>query len=120
MRKRFPFIRQPDAMDCGAACLSMVSRYYGKYHPVSALRERCHAMRDGVSMLGLSEAAEGLGMRTMGVRITFAQLVEEAVLPCIAHWKQNHFIVVHRIKARRRSDGGLCLFTRKEEKISIR
>ena len=106
MRKRFPFIRQPDAMDCGAACLSMVSRYYGKYHPVSALRERCHAMRDGVSMLGLSEAAEGLGMRTMGVRITFAQLVEEAVLPCIAHWKQNHFIVVYRVKARRRSDGG--------------
>lgn len=106
MRKRFPFIRQPDAMDCGAACLSMVSRYCGKYHPVSALRERCHAMRDGVSMLGLSEAAEGLGMRTMGVRITFAQLVEEAVLPCIAHWKQNHFIVVYRVKARRRSDGG--------------
>ena len=106
MRKRFPFIRQPDAMDCGAACLSMVSRYCGKYHPVSALRERCHAMRDGVSMLGLSEAAEGLGMRTMGVRITFAQLVEEAVLPCIAHWKQNHSIVVYRVKARRRSDGG--------------
>ena len=93
-------------MDCGAACLSMVSRYYGKYHPVSVLRERCHAMRDGVSMLGLSEAAEGLGMRTMGVRIIFAQLAEEAVLPCIAHWKQNHFIVVHKVKARKRADGG--------------
>ncbi|MDE7149505.1 MAG: peptidase domain-containing ABC transporter [Bacteroidales bacterium] len=98
MRKRFQFVRQPDAMDCGVACLSMICQYYGKNYLVKSLRESCHATRDGVSMLSLSEAAERLGMRTMGVRLTLDQIVKEAVLPCIVHWRQNHFIVVYKVK----------------------
>ncbi|MCP5102019.1 MAG: peptidase domain-containing ABC transporter, partial [bacterium] len=73
-------------------------KYYGKSYTQQTLRERSYITREGVSMLGTSDAAESIGMRTMGVRISFDKLAEEATLPCIAHWKQNHFIVVYKIK----------------------
>jgi ATP-binding cassette subfamily B protein len=85
-------------MDCGPTSLAMIARYYGKAYSQQTLRERCFITREGVSMLGTSDAAESIGMRTMGVRITFEQLATEVLLPCIAHWKQNHFIVVYKIK----------------------
>ncbi|MDQ1351392.1 MAG: ATP-binding cassette, subfamily bacterial, partial [Acidobacteriota bacterium] len=94
----FPFIKQMDAMDCGPTSLAMIAKYYGKTFTVQTLRERSYITREGVSMLGTSDAAESIGMRTMGVRISFDKLAEEATLPCIAHWKQNHFIVVYKIK----------------------
>ncbi|MGD2091149.1 MAG: peptidase domain-containing ABC transporter [Candidatus Aminicenantes bacterium] len=94
----FPFIKQLDAMDCGPTSLAMVARFYGKAYSQQTLRERSFITREGVSMLGTSDAAESIGMRTMGVRITFDQLANEVLLPCIAHWKQNHFIVVYKIK----------------------
>lgn len=95
---RFPFIKQMDAMDCGPTSLAMIARYYGKTYTVQTLRDRSYITREGVSMLGTSDAAESIGMRTMGVRISFDKLAKEATLPCIAHWKQNHFIVVYKIK----------------------
>jgi len=95
---RFPFIKQLDAMDCGPTALAMVARYYGKTYSQQTLRERSFITREGVSMLGTSDAAESIGMRTMGVRVTFDQLANEVLLPCIAHWRQNHFIVVYKIK----------------------
>jgi ATP-binding cassette subfamily B protein len=95
---RFPFIRQLDAMDCGPTSLAMIARYYGKTYTQQTLRERCYITREGVSMLGTSDAAESIGMRTMGVRISFDKLANEVLLPCIAHWRQNHFIVVYKIK----------------------
>jgi ATP-binding cassette subfamily B protein len=85
-------------MDCGPTSLAMIARYYGKAYSQQTLRERSFITREGVSMLGTSDAAESIGMRTMGVRITFDQLASEVLLPCIAHWKQNHFIVVYKIK----------------------
>lgn len=85
-------------MDCGPTSLAMVARFYGKAYSQQTLRERSFITREGVSMLGTSDAAESIGMRTMGVRITFDQLANEVLLPCIAHWKQNHFIVVYKIK----------------------
>ncbi|MCP4220843.1 MAG: peptidase domain-containing ABC transporter [bacterium] len=94
----FPFIKQLDAMDCGPTSLGMIAKYYGKTYSLQTLRDRCYITREGVSMLGTSDAAESIGMRTMGVRITFEQLRDEAILPCIAHWKQNHFVVVYKIK----------------------
>jgi ATP-binding cassette subfamily B protein len=96
--ERFPFVKQHDAMDCGPACLAMVSRYYGKVYTLQLLRERSYITREGVSMLGISDAAESIGMRTMGVRLSFEKLRDEVPLPCIAHWKQRHFIVVYKIK----------------------
>lgn len=95
--KKFPHYTQLDAMDCGPTCLRMVAKYYGKNYSLETLRERSYITREGISLLGTSEAAESIGFRTMGVKITFEQLVNEAPLPCIAHWKQEHFVVVYKI-----------------------
>jgi ATP-binding cassette subfamily B protein len=63
----FPTLRQPDAMDCGSTCLQMIARWYGKSYTLPMLRERCYITRTGVSMLGISDAAESIGFRSMGV-----------------------------------------------------
>jgi len=89
-------------MDCGPACLKMVCAYYGKHFSVSRLREASHITREGVSMLGISEAAESVGMQTMGVKVSFAEFVESSPLPCIAHWHQNHFVVIYSIAKKSR------------------
>ncbi len=94
----FPFYKQLDAMDCGPTCLRMVARYYGKHFTLQTLRERSHLSREGVSMLGIARAAESIGMQTMGVSLTWERLQKEAPLPVIVHWKQNHFVVVYRIR----------------------
>ena len=94
----FPFVRQPDAMDCGPACLKMVAGFYKKNFTLETIRRKCYITREGVSFLGLSEAADALGFRTIGVKIPFDMLAEKVPLPCIIHWKQKHFIVVYRIK----------------------
>jgi ATP-binding cassette subfamily B protein len=95
--KKFPFVKQLDAMDCGPACLAMVSRFYGKTYSLQKLRELSFITRQGVSLLGISDAAEAIGMRTTGVRLSFDQLAGEVVLPVVAHWKQQHFVVVYKI-----------------------
>ena len=97
---RFPFTKQLDAMDCGPACLRMVAKYYGKSYSLPKLRELSHITREGVSLLGISDAAESIGLHTIGVRVTFEKLKEEVPLPCIVHWKQRHFIVVTGIKGK--------------------
>lgn len=94
---KFPFTRQHDAMDCGPACLQMIAKYWGKNYSLQYLREHSFLTREGVSMLGISEAAEQIGFRTIGVKISYEQLVNEVTLPCIVHWKQNHFVVVYKI-----------------------
>ena len=99
--RKFPSYRQLDTMDCGPTCLRIIAAHYGRSWSLQTLRERCHISREGVSLLGISDAAEAVGFRTMGVKLTFGQLCEEAVLPCIVHWNQNHFIVVYRIERRR-------------------
>ena len=99
--RKFPSYRQLDTMDCGPTCLRIIASHYGRSWSLQTLRERCHISREGVSLLGISDAAEAVGFRTMGVKLTFGQLCEEAVLPCIVHWNQNHFVVVYRIERRR-------------------
>ena len=95
--KQFPFYKQLDVMDCGPTCLRMVAKHYGKHYSLETLRQKSFIGREGVSMLGISTAAESIGFRTIGVHISFEQLVE-APLPCIVHWKQNHFVVVYKIQ----------------------
>jgi len=85
MTKTFSHITQPDQMDCGATCLAMVAKHYGKNYTIQKLREMCFAARAGVSLLGISDAAEKLGFKTMGVKVSFEKLAEEAPLPCIVH-----------------------------------
>ncbi len=94
----FPFQRQADAMDCGPACLQMVASFHGKKFSLPDLRERSYITREGVSFLGISEAAESIGLRTLGVRIPFSKLADDTPLPCIVHWRQKHFVVVYKIK----------------------
>lgn len=107
-------------MDCGPTCLRMIAKYYGKSYSLQTLRERSFITRQGVSMLGISEAAETIGFRTNGVRITLAQLKKEAPLPCILHWNQNHFVVLYKIKADKFyiADPGSTLVTYNEKEFS--
>jgi ATP-binding cassette subfamily B protein len=84
-------------MDCGPTCVRMIAKYYGKNLSITHLRAKSFITRQGVSMLGISEAAEAVGFRTLGVKIPFEKL-KEVPLPCVAHWNQNHFVVVHKIK----------------------
>lgn len=90
----FPFYKQYDAMDCGPTCLQMVAKHYGKEINILKLRELAKINREGVSLLGISEAAEKIGFKTLGARLSFEQLDQEAPLPCILHWGQNHFITL--------------------------
>lgn len=100
---KFPHYTQLDAMDCGPTCLRMVAKYYGKSYSLQYLRSRSYLTREGVSMLGISEAAEHIGFRTKGYRLTWEELRDDVPLPCILHWKQRHFVVVYDIKKKKRS-----------------
>lgn len=101
MTKSFPHYRQLDAMDCGPTCLRMIARYYGKEYSLETLRKRSFITRAGVSMLGISDAAESIGFKTMGVRISLRQLIDDMPLPCLLHWNQNHFVVCYKIRRTR-------------------
>ena len=94
----FPHYKQLDYMDCGPTSLKIIAQFYGKHYSLQNLRERCHISREGVSLLGISDAAESIGFRTSGVKISWEQLRDEANLPCIVHWNQKHFVVVYKIK----------------------
>lgn len=102
--KRFPHYHQQESADCGPASLRMIAKYYGHSYSLEMLRSHSFISREGVSMLGISDAAEYLGMHTLGVKISFEQLANEAVLPCILHWNQNHFVVCYGIRRKRFSD----------------
>jgi ATP-binding cassette, subfamily B, bacterial len=92
--KRFTIYRQLDAMDCGPTCLKMVFKYYGKQITLESLKKASQIGATGVSLLGMSEAAEKYGFRTRSAKVTFEQLLEDAPLPCILHWDQYHFVVL--------------------------
>ena len=98
--KKFPHYTQYDQMDCGPTCLRMIVTFYGKRYSQKEMRENSFITRLGVSLLGISMAAENIGFRTTGVQITFQQLQKEAPLPCIVHWNQQHFVVVYRINSK--------------------
>jgi ATP-binding cassette, subfamily B, bacterial len=100
MPKPFPFYKQLDSMDCGPTCLRMVAKYYGREYSTVQLREMCEIGKDGVNLLGIAQAAERIGFKTLGVRITLQKLIEDVPLPCIVHWGQNHFIVVVSSKSK--------------------
>ena len=93
---------QRDSMDCGPVCLAMVSEHYGLHPDRDQLRQLCDLNKEGVSLLGISKAAEEIGFKTVGGRLSFETLTSEAPLPCIVHWNQNHFVVVYKIKKHRK------------------
>lgn len=93
----FPHYLQQEAVDCGPCSLRMIAKYYGKEYSAEMLRNHSYISREGVSMLGISDAAEYIGFKTMGMKLSFEQLANEAKLPCILHWNQNHFVVCYKI-----------------------
>lgn len=119
MRKAFPHYSQLDAMDCGPSCLRMIAQYYGRKYSLQTLRERCYITRMGVSMLGISDAAESIGFRTLGVKTDFEQLSRETPLPCILHWNQNHFVVCYGIKKTQKGEYKIKISDPARDKIVI-
>lgn len=91
-------------MDCGPSCLRMVAKYFGRNYTIQRLREISGINRQGVSLLGISEAAEKIGFRTSGLKLNLESLVE-LELPCILHWRQNHFVVLYKISVKSFSKG---------------
>ena len=99
----FPFDKQPDAMDCGSCCLKMIATYYGRNYSLDMLRRTTFAGIDGVSLQNIASAAEKIGFKTVGGLVTFETLTTTAVLPCIIHWNQNHFVVVYKVKKHKKA-----------------
>ena len=90
----FPLYKQLDAMDCGPTCLRMVAKYYGRSIPLDYLRNKSQYGKEGVSMLGLADAAESIGLKSVGSKLSFEQLINDAPLPAIIHWDQYHFVIL--------------------------
>lgn len=96
--KKVPFYRQPDAKDCGPTCLRMVAKHYGKALSIQRLRQLSETTREGSSLHFLADAAEKIGFRSLGVKVNFEQLRDDAPLPAIVFWNKVHFVVVYKIK----------------------
>lgn len=110
-------------MDCGPSCLAMIIKHYKGHMIRNQIRHSCSLGRDGVSLLGISSAAESIGFKTIGGRLSFDTLAKEVPLPCIVHWNQNHFVVVYKIKKHRNGQyavyvadpgKGLVIYTKNE------
>lgn len=97
----FPFYRQLDGMDCGPSCLRMIAKHYGKTFSVQQIRDNAYIVRSGVNLLGLSDAAQAMGLRSVGVRTSLNSLKEQVKVPCILHWNQSHFVVLYQIEKKR-------------------
>jgi len=95
---KYPIVRQLDSMDCGAACLAMVCAYHGMEYSLTSLRDITFVDLEGVSLLNIKTAAEKIGLETLPVKADYAKLQRELPLPAIAHWDQNHFVVVYDVQ----------------------
>jgi len=98
MLKQFPFVAQHDAMDCGPACLAMITKKHGKSYPLQFLRDHAYLARDGVSLTGLTEAASMIGFDPIAVRITTDDLINKKQFPCVLFWNKCHFVVLYKVK----------------------
>lgn len=107
-------------MQCGITCLQMICRFLGNVYSLNELEQHCPATAEGVSLLGIGETANKLGLHTMCAKVTVEQLCN-ASLPCILHWEQNHFVVLYRIKGKKHfyiadPGKGLLVYTENEFK----
>lgn len=95
--KKFPNFKQTESKDCGPTCIKIIAKFYGKIINIQALREYSETTRDGSNLLMLSDAAEKIGFRTIGIKRSLQKL-EEVPLPCILHWNKNHYVVLYKKK----------------------
>ncbi|MFD2286168.1 ATP-binding cassette domain-containing protein [Pedobacter petrophilus] len=120
MLKEFPFYKQPDAKDCGPTCLRIIAKHYHKSISLQQIRTLSETTREGSGLHELSNAAETLGFRTLGVKINFNTLVADAPMPCMVHWNKNHYVVVYKIDKANKvyvSDPGYGLITYTKEEF---
>lgn len=98
--KKFPFFRQYDGRDCGPTCLKIIAKFYGKTFSLEKLKELCETTRLGSNLLGIVEAAETIGFRTLPLKIDFDTL-NQVPLPIIVHWNQDHYVVLYKLSKSR-------------------
>jgi ATP-binding cassette subfamily B protein len=98
--RAYPFIEQQSSSDCGAACLAMISQYWGKRFSINTLRNLAGIGRSGASLKSLAKAAESLGYQARPVRASLSRLADQKN-PWIAHWQGDHYVVVYWIKGDR-------------------
>ncbi|WP_298903692.1 peptidase domain-containing ABC transporter [uncultured Psychroserpens sp.] len=97
MRNKFPTYQQTEAKDCGPTCIKIIAKHYGKTINTQELRQLSSTTRQGSSLMGLSDASESIGFRSLGIKLAFKKLIE-APLPCIVHWNNDHYVVLYKIK----------------------
>lgn len=90
----FPLYFQFDSCDCGPACLRMISSYYGVYRTSHVIRRYCRIDKDGVSLYGITNAAEKIGFNVTTNKLSWEAFLDAFNGPCIVHWTQNHFILL--------------------------
>lgn len=95
MSKKYPHFKQLHQRDCGIVCLRMIAQFYGKFYSTEHLRPLAHQKQEGVTLLNISEAAEAIGMHTVGAKLSYQRLIDDIPLPGIVHWEENHFVVVY-------------------------
>lgn len=98
LNNSFPFVKQKNQLDCGIACISMITQYFKNNINYSTLQEATNLTKEGVSFQNISETLNTIGIDNIVVEIDFEKLVNEAELPCILHWNNNHFVILYKIK----------------------
>ncbi len=104
---KFPFYKQAESKDCGPTCIKIISKHYGRVLNIQNLRTLSETTREGSSLLGLSDAVEEIGFRSLGVKLSLNKM-DEVPLPCIVHWNKVHYVVVYKIKTTRK--GGMTIY----------
>lgn len=99
--KKIRFYQQSDAMNCGPTCLRMIAKHYGRGVSLEKLQRLSEVNREGSNLRSIADAAEKIGFRTLGVKVDFNKLEQDAPLPVIVHWQNYHFVVVYKIKKER-------------------
>ncbi|WP_106791213.1 peptidase domain-containing ABC transporter [Aquimarina sp. Aq78] len=119
---KFPFYKQAESKDCGPTCIKIIAKHYGKVLNTQKLRSLSETTREGSSLLGLSDAVEEIGFRSLGVKLSLSKL-DEVPLPCIVHWNKVHYVVVYKVKTSRKGEmtiyvsdpaHGLITYTKEE------
>lgn len=99
--KKFPICIQHDVMDCGAACIKMIADFNKQSYSLSDIKDKCTPSREGVSLSNIAQILDDIGYNTIGGKLTVERLVAKAPLPCILHWNQEHFVVLHKISKKK-------------------
>ena len=101
MSKKFPLCLQHDIMDCGAACVKMLTDYHGQSFSLDELKLICNPTREGVSLSNVAKTLDSVGYTSVGGRLSVERLIDKAPLPCLLHWQQSHFVILHKVEKKK-------------------